>query len=219
METILIYIKPFVSISQCSIAIEIIQKYESICISVDIINKYFKTTYTVDDIDKFYKRSLAFPNMFPNEYIENIEKIKIKINKISIESDARQIIRNIDIKKCFICKELLILNTNSYIEAHLYLYNEKSKPCLVEKKECRKCKKSYYLSFYTNNKGEKYFYGDSCSSKFFSISNETVIETILLLSLNADIMYKHASFKNFCSSFNSLFQHSNSYKRGLKNDY
>ena len=90
-------------------------------ISVDIINKYFKTTYTANDIDKFYKRSLAFPNMFPNEYIENYEKIKIKINKISSESDASQIIRNNDIKKCLFCNEILIVNINSYIKAHLYL--------------------------------------------------------------------------------------------------
>ena len=113
METILIYIKPFVSISQCSIAIEIIQKYESVLISVDNINKYFKTTYTVNDIDKFYKRSLAFPDMFPNDYIENFERIKI--NKISIESVARQIIRNNDMKKCLFCTEILIVNTTRAI--------------------------------------------------------------------------------------------------------
>jgi hypothetical protein len=69
--------------TQSSIAIEILQKYETIT-SVAIISKYFDTNFTFDIIDKFYKRDLVFPNMFPLEYIANNDYIRTKINKLAV---------------------------------------------------------------------------------------------------------------------------------------
>jgi hypothetical protein len=90
--------------TQCSIAIEILQKYETIT-SVAIISKYFDTNFTLDIIDKFYKRALVFPNLFPFEYIANNDYIRTKINKLAVLLQASFIIRNRTINKCSNCNE------------------------------------------------------------------------------------------------------------------
>jgi hypothetical protein len=216
MESILIFIKPFVNMNQCCIALNIIIKYQSIIISTNIISTILRTNYSSFDIEKFYKRTLAFPNMFPSEYITNYDYLKTKINKVADSFQAQLIIPNKNLINCLNCKELLSIKNKSYKKAHLYLFNEKSKECLIETKECKKCNHCYYLSYYTNKNKEKYFYENSLNHKYFSISNETILETLLLLNLNCDIMYKHASFKNFCSSHNSLFNLSNNNSRSKK---
>jgi len=212
MDSLTIFIKPFENMNQCCIALDIIYKFKSIIYCVDIISKFFKKEFSVDDIDKFYKRAQSFPKMFPIEYINNLERVKLQIDYLA--SDLRQIIRNNDINKFCNCNQILLINTTSLIEAQLYQYCAKSKPCYIEKKECSNCKYSFYLSFYTNNKKERFFYSNCTTNKFISITNETVIETLLLKSLNSDIIYKHSSFKNYCASYNSLFNHSSKIVRG-----
>ena len=205
----MMFIKPFETMSQCCVALEIILKFQSIDISTDIISKVFKKTYTCDIIDKFYKRAQVFPNMFPFEYISSHDDISIKINDAA--ADARPVIET-QIQTCLTCNQLLILST--LIKGNLYRFSEPSKPCFVRKKLCKSCNNNYFLSFYKNVKNEKYFYKNFMANKYFSISNETIIEKLLLLSLNSDFMYKHASFKNYTASCNSLFNHFGTNNRG-----
>jgi hypothetical protein len=54
MESILIFIKPFVNMNQCCIALNIIIKYQSIIISTNIISTILRTNYSSVDIEKFY---------------------------------------------------------------------------------------------------------------------------------------------------------------------
>ena len=52
---------------------------------------------------------------------------------------------------------------------------------------------------------KKYFYNESLKFEFISFSKKTVFETKLFGILSADIMYKHASFKSFVDSYNSIY--------------
>jgi len=93
-----------------------------------------------------------------------------------------------------------LFNSNQYV-SNLEL-------CRLNLKQCKTCLNFHYISFALNSSTKlRKFYDHCLSSKYFQFTTETLVETRLLDSLLADIMFKQSSFRAFCDSYN--FMHAN----------
>ncbi len=191
--------------SDCCVAIDIITRYETEELSTKVIEKYFNKTFERIVIRKFSERVKCFPEMFPVHYIQNYSKILKCINESG--SDFRQIIKSDLPKTCLICHKTLTSKL-IYTDAHLYMHGSPSLSCRIPNIKCKNCNCKFYLSFYIKGcNSERIFYDGILNQKYICFSYETVFEILLLKSLTKDIIYKHCSFKNYCSSYNALFEH------------
>ena len=80
MNSILSLFHPFKSMGDVCIALQIIYKYESLQLATKIISGYFKIPLKYEDIEILYGRVNCFPNIFPLEYIKNVDE-NINISK------------------------------------------------------------------------------------------------------------------------------------------
>ncbi|CAF1087926.1 unnamed protein product, partial [Brachionus calyciflorus] len=108
-----------------------------------------------------------------------------------------------NISRC--CKCMHNQFTISYFDVNLYTFIKGPLKCEMEKKKCKKCLTSHYLSFYTCSDKLSYFYDDFLTHEFISFTNETVFERTLLDKLTSDIIFKHCSFQAFVNSYNYYF--------------
>ena len=200
--------KPFESIDDSSIALYINDKFCHIEEKkrYELINRYFRTGYGTDELKKFFGRAFVYSTKFPFNFIKNHDLINIKLDEIIQELSGQS---NIFIKSsqtsCSTCCQSLDKGNQIYYTAQLYSHGIKPTKCYIVGYECLICKTLHLPSYYISKIGFKTFYEESLSSRYFSITTESVFEVLLIRSLTSDILFKQSSFSAFTNSYNSLF--------------
>ncbi len=76
-------------------------------------------------------------------------------------------------------------------------------------KVCRICNSFHFFSYAVKaDTNKKYFYGNSSNEKYFQLTKETIYEVKLLKHFISDVVFKHATFRNFAQSYNNMQQQS-----------
>jgi hypothetical protein len=87
----------------------------------------------------------------------------------------------------------------------IYYVNKLPEKCLNSGLVCKFCGTQNFTSYFVTKEKKKYFLDDFFEKDFVSFTNRTFYEKNMFEVLSADIVFKHASFKSFCDSINSIF--------------
>jgi len=214
-QPMLAYIAPFLSLLSFLQAISVVNRlycnnkknYKQI---QETITQLI-TSITLPEAECFINKVVTYCSVYPIDFFAKITEFNLLLtNHMSITNEHTYVLES-PAMKCNNChKGKEVLHWFEYKSPPLgkdaILYTRESiLKCVINIKKCKYCSVYHYMSFSMDlkRKNKKYFH-NAHTHQYFQYTTETIFENKLMISLLADIIFKHTSFRAFADTYNYL---------------